>query len=133
MEILSLVEEEYTDLNQWKKLLLDNRFSFVNLQYNLSYMEFIEQYPLLEQTFLDTGHLDQKDDLEGTLSLIANLDAVISPASAPSMISSCVGIPTLIYATGDIHWFGRRNKFDQHPIYKIQKFIPPLIHQKTQD
>ena len=96
----------------------DERFSFVNLQYNLSYNEFTEKYPFLEETFLDTGHLDQKDDLEGTLSLISNLDLVISPASAPSMLSSCLGIPTIIYATGDIHWFGRRGKFDQHPIYK---------------
>ena len=63
--------KQYTDLNQWKELLLDERYSFVNLQYNLSYMEFIENYPFLERTFLDTGYLDQKDDLEGTLALIS--------------------------------------------------------------
>jgi tetratricopeptide (TPR) repeat protein len=114
-------EKQYTEFHQWKGLLQDERFSFVNLQYNLSYDEFIEKYPFLEETFLDTGHLDQKDDLEGTLSLISNLDLVISPASAPSMLSSCLGIPTIIYATGDIHWFGRRGKFDQHPIYKNTK------------
>ncbi len=114
-------EKQYTELDQWKDLLLDERFSFVNLQYNLSYIEFVEKYPFLENTFLDTGHLDQKDDLEGTLSLISNLDLVISPASAPSMVSSCLGIPTIIYATGDIHWFGRNGKFEQHPIYKNTK------------
>ena len=113
--------KQYTDLNQWKELLLDDRYSFVNLQYNLSYMEFIENYPFLERTFLDTGYLDQKDDLEGTLALISNLDLVLSPASSPSMMSSCMGIPSIIYAMGDIHWFGRRGKFDQHPIYKNTK------------
>jgi tetratricopeptide (TPR) repeat protein len=113
--------KQYTDLNQWKKLLLDNRFSFVNLQYDLSHQQFISKYPYLEETFLDTGHLDQKDDLEGTLSLISNLDLVLSPGSAPSMISSCIGIPTIVYATSSIHWFGRIGKFDQHPIYKNTK------------
>ena len=113
--------KQYTDFNQWKQLLQDKRFSFVNLQYDLSYEEFIEQYPFLEETFLDTGYLDQKDDLDGTLSLISNLDLVISPASAPSMLSSCLGIPTIIYASGDIHWFGRDGKFTQHPIYKNTK------------
>ena len=44
--------KQYTDFNQWKPLLQDNRFSFVNLQYDLFYEEFIEQYPFLEETFL---------------------------------------------------------------------------------
>ena len=114
-------QHQYTYFNQWKELLLDERYSFVNLQYDLSYSEFIDEVPFLKDAFLDTGHLDQKDDLEGTLSLISNLDLVISPASAPSMISSCLGIPTIIYATGDIHWFGRNGKFKQHPIYKNTK------------
>ena len=82
-------------------------------------MEFIENYPFLERTFLDTGYLDQKDDLKD-LALISNLDLVLSPASAPSMMSSC-RLTSIIYAMGDILWFGRRGKFDQHPIYKNTK------------
>ena len=87
---------------------------------------------LFRENVHDTGYLDQKDDLEGTLALISNLDLVLSPASSPSMMS-VYGIPSIIYAMGDVHWFGRRGKFTNTPSIKTQKCITPLTHQKTQN
>ena len=110
-------ERHYTQIDRWKSLLLDERYSFVNLQYDLTHDEFISENDYLGNYFLDTGYLDQKDDLEGAASLISNLDLVISPASSPSMISSSLNVPTIIYSDANVFWFGRLGRFKKHPIF----------------
>ncbi len=106
-------KSEYTELYQWQNLLQNPDFSFVNLQYDLSHEEFLEKYGDFEKSFLNTGHLDQKDDLEGALSLISNLDFVISASAAPSMISSASGIPTIIYSSPHMYTYGRLSAFSK--------------------
>ena len=115
---------EYSVLDNWRQLFELDDFSFVNLKYDVSQDVFEATNPLLSKHFMNTGFLDQKDDLEGAVSLISNLDFVISPGSSPSMISSCLGIPTLVYSSPDIHWFGRNHKFAQHPIFKKTTIYP---------
>ena len=56
---------------------MNPNFSFVNLQYDLSHDQLQERHPEVKEYFLDTGFLDQKDDLEGAQALISNLDFVI--------------------------------------------------------
>ena len=111
----------YTVLEQWNELLTSSEFSFVNLQYDLDHEQLITQYPEVEELFLDTGHLDQRDDLEGALSLISNLDFVISPAATPGMMASASGVPTLIYHKPGFWNFGRIGKFVQNPFFKLTR------------
>lgn len=111
----------YTVLEQWNELLTSSEFSFVNLQYDLDHEQLITQYPEVEELFLDTGHLDQRDDLEGALSLISNLDFVISPAATPGMMASASGVPTLIYHKPGLWNFGRIGKFVQNPFFKLTR------------
>ena len=111
----------YTILEQWNELLTSSEFSFVNLQYDLDHEQLITQYPEVEELFLDTGHLDQRDDLEGALSLISNLDFVISPAATPGMMASASGVPTLIYHKPGFWNFGRIGKFVQNPFFKLTR------------
>ena len=112
---------EYTDLLQWQDLLKSEKFSFVNLQYDLSHDEFIHKYNGLNKYFLDTGHLDQKDDLEGAVALISNLDFVLSAGAAPSMLASACNIPTLVYSTADMYSYGRIEKFSKNTIFSETK------------
>ena len=108
----------YTNLKQWEQLFKNPAFSFVNLQYDLSHEELLEKHPEVNEYFLDTGFLDQKDDLEGAQALISNLDFVISPASTPGMIASASGIPSVIYHKPNIWSFGRIGKFVRNPIFE---------------
>ena len=116
-----LRNHNYTVLEQWNELLTTSEFSFVNLQYDLDHEQLITQYPEVEELFLDTGHLDQRDDLEGALSLISNLDFVIIPAATPGMMASASGVPTLIYHKPGFWNFGRIGKFVQNPFFKLTK------------
>ena len=90
----------YTTLEKWRGLLDMPDFDFVSLQYQLD-MDELRALGDISENFIDTGFLDQKEDLEGATALISNLDFVISTAAAPSMLSSCLGIPTIIYSTYD--------------------------------
>lgn len=110
-------KNQYTELCQWKNLLQNPDFSFVNLQYDLSHEEFLEEYSDFEKNFLNTGYLDQKDDLEGALSLISNLDFVISASATPSMMSSASGIPTIIYSSPHMYTYGRLSAFSKCSLF----------------
>ena len=109
--------QNYTSLEKWQELLNQNKFSFINLTYSVS-MDEVRSKGVLTENFLDTGFLDQKDDLDGVAALIANLDYVISAASSPSMFSSALGIPTLIFGRKSYDFLGRSENFVQHPIFK---------------
>ena len=87
------------------------------MQYDLSHEEFLEEYGDFEKSFLNTGHLDQKDDLEGALSLISNLDFVISASATPSMMSSASGIPTIIYSSPHMYTYGRLSAFSKCSLF----------------
>ena len=63
---------EYSTLDQWKPLLTQEKFSFVSLQYDIDYEDFCNFHPIsFLIIFLETGFLDQKDDIEGATSLIS--------------------------------------------------------------
>ena len=118
-------DENYTSLGKWQELLNNNKFSFINLTYSVS-MEELRSKGAVAENFLDTGFLDQKDDLDGVTALISNLDYVISASSSPSMFSSALGIPTLVFSRKSSSYLGRSGKFAQHPIFKNTKLYPIL-------
>ena len=117
--------KHYTTLEKWTELIEHDGFSFVNLQYNLSVDELFAKGNIT-RNFLNTGFLDQKDDLEGVVSLLSNLDYVISTSSSPSMLASAVGVPTVIFSAINIDWLGRSEKFDQHPLFSNTLIYPTL-------
>ena len=121
---------EYSTLDQWKPLLTQEKFSFVSLQYDIDYEDFCNFHPNYSNHFLETGFLDQKDDIEGATSLISNLDFVISAGASPSMISNGLGIPTLVFGSSDLHWLGRTEKFSKHPLYKNSYIYPTFNASK---
>ena len=121
---------EYSTLDQWKPLLTQEKFSFVSLQYDIDYEDFCNFHPNYSSNFLETGFLDQKDDIEGATSLIANLDFVISAGASPSMISNGLGIPTLVFQSNDLHWLGRTEKFSKHPLYENSYIYPTFNASK---
>ena len=121
---------EYSTLDQWKPLLTQEKFSFVSLQYDIDYEDFCNFHPNYSDYFLETGFLDQKDDIEGATSLISNLDFVISAGASPSMISNGLGIPTLVFGSSDLHWLGRTEKFSKHPLYKNSYIYPTFNASK---
>lgn len=115
---------EYSTLDDWKPLLTQEDFSFVNLQYDIDYQDFTNFHPNYSANFLETGFLDQKNDIEGAASLISNLDFVISAGSSPSMVSNGLGIPTLVFCSSNLHWLGRTDKFSKCPLFKNSYIYP---------
>ena len=65
--------------------------------------------------------------------MISNLDFVISTSAAPSMLSSCLGIPTIIYSSYDIIWLGRKYKFASIPFIKIPLIYPTENAENDED
>ena len=121
---------EYSTLDQWKPLLTQEKFSFVSLQYDIDYEEFCNFHLHYSNYFLETGYLDQKDDIEGSTSLISNLDFVISAGASPSMISIGLGIPTLVFGSSHLHWLGRTEKFSKDPLYENSYIYPTFNASK---
>ena len=122
----------YTTLEKWRGLLTLPDFNFVSLQYNLD-MDELHALGDISENFLDTGFLDQKEDLEGAIALIANLDFVISTTAAPSILSSSLGIPTIVFSAHSLLWLGRKQKFSQHPIYKNTLIYPTPNAESDED
>ena len=77
----------------------------------------------ITRNFLNTGFLDQKDDLEGVVSLLSNLDYVISTSSSPSMLASAVGVPTVIFSAINIDWLGRSKNLNNTHYFLTLLFI----------
>lgn len=110
-------KKEYTELEHWNPLFKKSEYDFVNLQYDLSHEAFEKQFPDTAKYFLNTGHLDQMDDLEGALALISNLDLVITASTAPCSIASASGVNTIIYSSPHLFTYGRWEKFAACPFF----------------
>ena len=49
------------------------------------------------------------------------------------MLSSCLGIPTIIYSSYDMIWLFRKQKFDQHPIFENTLIYPTENAENDED
>ena len=70
----------------------------------------------LAELFIDTGYLDQMNDLEGAVALIKNLDLVITSAASPFSISASTGVETWFFSRPNPFMLGRTEKFSAHPV-----------------
>lgn len=106
---------EYSRLDEWGGILTVPGVQFVLLQYDDCEREVREA----ERRFAVAIHrwtdLDLKDDLENVAALMTNLDLVIAPRNAVTMLAGALGVPTLALGnvgdwsecgTGQLPWFG---------------------------
>ena len=112
----------FTRAQKWLPLLSRDDVDFISIQYNFDYDDLEQELGEVRDCFLNTGFLDQMDDLEGALALISNLDLVITPASSPYTIASAAGIETWLYQRHSKFMLGRGGKFVTSPLFSNQLY-----------
>ncbi|MDC0461690.1 CDC27 family protein [Alphaproteobacteria bacterium] len=112
----------FTKIEDWRDLLIRDDCNFVSIQYNFDFEDLDYELGDLRNYFVDTGFLDQMDDLEGALALISNLDLVITPGSSPYTIASACGVETWLYQNHSKFMLGRKGHFVNSPIFDNQKY-----------
>lgn len=116
----------YTALLDWKDLLSQQDFQFVNLQYGDCEKELIEIEDALGIKILRWSDLDLKNDLENVLGLIKNLDAVVTVGTAVSSLAASCEVPTFLLSHQSWLMLGQTEKY---PWYKC---VVPLITGKDE-
>ena len=116
----------YTALVDWKELLCQSDFQFVNLQYGDCEDELIKIEEELGISILRWADLDLKNDLESVLGLIKNLDAVVTVGTAVSSLAGACNVPTFLLTQPNWMLLGQT---DHYPWYAC---VTPLIAQKGQ-
>jgi ADP-heptose:LPS heptosyltransferase len=131
----------YTALLDWKDLLSQQDFQFVNLQYGDCENELLEIEAALGIQILRWTDLDLKNDLENVLGLIKNLDAVVTVGTAVSSLAGSCNVQTYLLAKPGWMMLGQTERYpwyacvtpllaekNKHLAEKI-KLIPNLIRQ----
>ncbi len=90
----------YTGLADWTALLDLAGISVIMLQYGDCRAE-LAQVETATRRLHRWADLDLKDDFEGVAALIANLDLVISPATAVGELAGALGVPVWRLGTRD--------------------------------
>jgi len=86
----------YTVLRDWKNILSNANYEFINLQYGDCEEEIIEIEMLTNRTIHRWSDLDLKNDFEHTMALISNLDLVITVGTAVNPMAGSLGIKTIL-------------------------------------
>ena len=116
----------YTSLLDWRELLTQENFQFVNLQYGDCENELIEIETTLGIQILRWPELDLKNDLENVLALIKNLDAVVTVGTAVSSLAGSCNIPTFLLSKQTWMLLGQK---EYYPWYQC---VIPLIAEKNE-
>jgi tetratricopeptide (TPR) repeat protein len=116
----------YTALLDWKELLVQQDFQFVNLQYGDCENELLEIEAALGIQILRWPDLDLKNDLENVLALIKNLDAVVTVGTAVSSLAGSCDVPTYLLAKPGWMMLGQT---DRYPWYSC---VTPLLADKDE-
>lgn len=129
----------YTALIDWKELLIQDDFIFVNLQYGDCEDELIQIENEFGIDIIRWPDLDLKNDLENVLGLIKNLDAVVTVGTAVSSLAGACNIPTYLLTKRTWTMLGQTSRYpwfdcvipllaskNEHLAEKI-KLIPNLI------
>jgi tetratricopeptide (TPR) repeat protein len=116
----------YTALLDWKELLSQQDFQFVNLQYGDCENELLEIEAALGIQILRWPDLDLKNDLENVLGLIKNLDAVVTVGTAVSSLAGSCDVPTYLLAKPSWMMLGQTERY---PWYAC---VTPLLAEKNE-
>ena len=119
----------HTQLEDWTNLLSRDDVDFVSLQYNVDYEDIKKQHSDFSKYFLNTGYLDQMDDVDGALALMSNLDLVITSPSAPYALAGALGLETWFYSASSHFMLGRNGKFKEHPLLpNMKNYVTKSAH-----
>ena len=122
----------HTQLEDWKSVLSRDDVDFVSLQYNIDYQDISKSHKDFSKYFLNTGYLDQMDDVEGSLALMSNLDLVITSPSAPYALAGALGLETWYYSASSHFMLGRNGKFIEHPLLpNMKNYVTKSAHKDT--
>ena len=88
----------------WEPILKHKNINFINTQYGDCDEELKELEDKTGIKIHNFKELDLKDDFDGTISLMKNLDLCMGPASAPQMQSAMAGIETWFVMLGIPFW-----------------------------
>ena len=122
-------DTHHTQLDDWKNVLRRDDVDFVSLQYNIDYEGLTENHSNLSKYFLNTGFLDQMDDVEGSIALMSNLDLVITSPSAPYALAGALGLETWFYSASSHFMLGRNGKFIEHPLLpNMKNYVTKSAH-----
>ena len=86
---------EYSRLDEWGGILTVPGVQFVVLQYDDCEREVLDTERRFGISIHRWRDLDLKDDFDNIAALMANLDLVIAPRNAVTMLAGAVGAPTL--------------------------------------
>jgi tetratricopeptide (TPR) repeat protein len=86
---------EYSRLDEWGGILTTPAVQFVVLQYDDCEREVLDAERRFGIAIHRWRDLDLKDDFENIAALMANLNLVIAPRNAVTMLAGAVGAPTL--------------------------------------
>jgi Flp pilus assembly protein TadD len=107
---------EYSRLDEWGEILSVAGVQFVLLQYDDCEREVLAAEHRHGITIHRWRDLDLKDDFENIAALITNLDLVVAPRNAVTMLAGALGAPTLAVGnegdwsecgTRQLPWFSR--------------------------
>jgi tetratricopeptide (TPR) repeat protein len=115
----------YTALVDWRELLTQNDFHFVNLQYGDCESELLEIENLLGINIIRWQDLDLKNDLENLFGLIKNLDAVVTVGTAVSSIAASCNVPTYLLMKPSWLMLGQK---DHYPWFRS---VTPLVAENA--
>jgi tetratricopeptide (TPR) repeat protein len=113
--------DNYTALPDWYELLAESDFQFVNLQYGDCEQELKDAEHSLDISILRWPDLDLKNDLEGVVALINELDCVVTVGTAVSSLAGAVGKKTYLLTQKSWMMLGEDNRY---PWYRC---VYPLI------
>jgi tetratricopeptide (TPR) repeat protein len=112
---------DYTALIDWKNILSNTNYEFINLQYGDCEQEIIEIENLTNRIIHRWSDLDLKNDFEHTMALISNLDLVITVGTAVNTMAGSLGVNTLLL--GYKGWVNQGTEF--YPWFPNTKCIFP--------
>ena len=88
----------YTKLNDWESLILDEKIRVINLQYGINEKEFtVKEQSLFDKVF--DPEFDLKNDFENLSALLKNLDVVVSPTSAIMSHADACDVKNISYTS----------------------------------
>jgi tetratricopeptide (TPR) repeat protein len=88
-------DPHYFRLEQWKPILDNENFCFVNLQYAFAEEEIAYLRYVLGERFIEFPEIDLQDDLDAVAALCSALDATVAICTSVLELSASVGTHTL--------------------------------------
>lgn len=103
----------------------DHNACYINLQYGDVIDEIMNARKLTNFDILNIEEIDNKNNIDGLLSLIAACDEVISVDNSTVHFSGAIGVPTevLLHSTADFRWELESNSTNWYKLHNLKRNI----------